>query len=611
MKADKQYDLKINNIGYILRPGSYIKKKMPNSALQFRTGDVEYSNLTAWQYFGQSDWSGGAGKKLFSDPTKFRYSVGIKVTDEGELKLTDKPISTSFSASDHHTGLKFGANYYLGGSNGIYSYDGTTTFTQKQALTTANVYSCENFNGAMYFAVNGTTLYYSTDGTTWNTLTKSGYYLQKNHNRLYLGGDSKALYSYNGTSWTTEFTSKEWEIQGMAASQRLLLMLCKDDGNRVALRAYDGTNDFTIKEWKNMVLSSNVKNGLLHIRDNIAYFTMQSEDKNNLYIYRYDGGMVEEIYHLKVNEEFPSGITYGGLWTLETIGIAIVNEKVVITVQIDGAIDEFEIYEIDKNDNLICIETSYGDYANENVTIKSIPIAIGRDLLFTGALVSANTCYKTQRSNLDQKYRDSGSIVFSTWDMDLFSLDKWFAGLNVFNKLLPTNTSYSIQIRIDEGSWSTASTNNTANTIAIDIQFLSSNIGKKIDVRINLATTDNNSSPTIQDVVLRYILAPQMRWQWQFDLLIIDNLARRDGTLEKNSAKNLIRHLKNAIRYEDTSANTPPIIRFVDVDEEVYDIAEPGTDDKGVIFEDLEILGPFSFGAEGPEYVARCVLIEG
>lgn len=610
---DTKYDVKINRQGYILRPGSYIRKKMPLASEQFRTGDVEYSNLNAWEYFGQSDWSGGAGQTQMVDPAKFQYAQGIKISDKGEIKLADSMESLSFQGSLHHTGLKLSTLWYLGGSAGLYSFNGGTTFTQKKAVT-ATFYSSEEFSGNIYFSRDGTTVEYSADGTTWNTpLSKNGYYLKKAHDRLYLAGADKSLYSWDGSAWSTEFTSKEWEVYGVAVQGRLLLLLCKDGADRVALRAYDGTVDFTIKIWEGVTVTTGVKNGVMVTRDNNTYFTLQTADKKRLTLYRFDGGVVKKVWTWIVGETAPSGVTYSGAYTLDTMGLAVIDGEVILNIKWDGSTDDFEVYNIGENDEINVLDLSNGTYGNANLNGDSVPIAIGRDVLYSGATASSNNSYMTQRQASTQKYRSSGSIILSVWDMDMFSLDKMFIGVKIYNATLPANATYTLQIRVDGGSWSSEISTNSTGVIGLNTQFFTSNVGKKIELRLNLSTSDKLNTPTIQDVVLQYILMPAAKWQWQFDVMLTRGLKRRDNTTETKSMEELMDHLKRSVVFiaaDDSQWHMSPVVSFLDVDGTFYDPEESGADDLGVLIDDIEFLGPYAFGEGGPEYVARLKLIE-
>jgi len=205
--------------------------------------------------------------------------------------------------------------------------------------------------------------------------------------------------------------------------------------------------------------------------------------------------------------------------------------------------------------------------------------------------------YRVDNSN----YESSGFLESSILDMDMFSIDKYFDGITIYHSSLPANTTITVKVKIDEAaSWTEIGSNSTSGTTSFDCQMTSGNTGKKIEYRLDLETSTTTSTPTIQDIVIRYILNPAIKKKWTFDVWIANNMEEYS---QKKSASQLKNELWNALQ--------DGVVSFTDIDGKIYDSSKSGTSDKGVLVDDVQFSGAFPFGENGPEFIATVTFIEG
>jgi len=81
--ADNKFPVKLDGKGYILQEETYLKKPQEAFTPRFSTGDPSLGDLSFWQFFRQTDFTGGLGQKLFQVTNKFFRSAGWEVDADG------------------------------------------------------------------------------------------------------------------------------------------------------------------------------------------------------------------------------------------------------------------------------------------------------------------------------------------------------------------------------------------------------------------------------------------------------------------------------------------------------------------------------------------------
>jgi len=209
----------------------------------------------------------------------------------------------------------------------------------------------------------------------------------------------------------------------------------------------------------------------------------------------------------------------------------------------------------------------------------------------------------------------TGNLRTSVIDGNLFTIDKYWGGITVYHEPLPANCTIGVMARIDadfsrlvSDNLTILGYNNTQGSTSFDIQILSDNIGKKIQLQVVLLTTNTSNTPIIQDIVLRYLLRPTVKHRWVFDILCMENIAEYS---RPKSGKE--------IRQELELLENKSLVSFQDVDGKYYDANKDGSADDGIIFNSLIFTGPAKLESskEGYSddastgYLASIELIEG
>lgn len=89
--ANSQYHIVLNGQGYILHEETYRRKAQPSRHPRFSTGDDALTDLSFWQFFSQTLFSGGEGQDAFTATDRYRGSVGWDFRDgKPRLSLTKR-----------------------------------------------------------------------------------------------------------------------------------------------------------------------------------------------------------------------------------------------------------------------------------------------------------------------------------------------------------------------------------------------------------------------------------------------------------------------------------------------------------------------------------------
>ena len=148
------YPVSIDNQGYLLyrapvfnlKSPSRLMEQMPVFGTRFASGDRNYTDLTFWWYWAQTDWSGGLKDETsWKDDAKNYYSTNIDALSEyGAIKLASGLTSLKDFAQDINCGT--------------YGVVGASSF---------------HFIGTTQHSTDKATIYRSSDGTTFTDVSSS------------------------------------------------------------------------------------------------------------------------------------------------------------------------------------------------------------------------------------------------------------------------------------------------------------------------------------------------------------------------------------------------------------------------------------------------------
>lgn len=590
---EEQYDVSIDSQGYLLKEGSYNRNDMPYSQSRFSTGNFDYSSWHIWQYHPHTDWSGGFNQEQELNSNMFYTSEYVDVSDFGEIKMSKQraTVESQIVAATEVTAMQaYDGDLYVGlqkpGSSEsyVYKWTGSGSTSLSNTLTgKAYITDMEIYDGKLQVATGIGNIVYNYNGSAWdNTNVKTVHYLQTWDDKMYACYKT-LLYSYDGTSWTTEYDISEEYIGRMTVYRGKLYYLAHDDdildagaGNasKCCLMSYDG----------------NVRTRILEFEET---------------------GRPDMItWNAKI-----WFIVGGKLWSYN--GSNVVMELDITNLYGDYALGQYPDYREDWGTSLMISKGKLYAVFNASSTTSGLLCNGGSGWFpMLPAHTKRYTCLGTfdqgataedhlmlgdtdgSLFKMDEDTYDTAvtGVLESSWiDMGLFGIDKIFESIAVYTEPLPGDTSYKFLYKKDnDTSWSYISGAGNEGDTFQEASLPEGTYGKKIKYRLELTTTDATETPTINDVVIKYLPSPDAKRKWTMGILMIDNQILRDGTREEKSGNELADTLWTSRKKKQT-------VDFTDVDDSKYK----------VVINDMQVKGPYLQGErENPEYYAYIEIIE-
>jgi len=603
--------LKIDNQEYTIREGTYTKKKIEPTISRFGVGDLALSDLTRWNFFSQSLWHGGASEKFLSvdDVTKFMSSENVDVYDEiGSIKLARSldvsasltgftaPVMTNFYDGGQYRTFIGNAAVIAGNpAMQLYRYTGGVA-----ALSAAYVdASAGQIHALQEYAIgNNYALMMGTNGGA--------------------GGNSGRLKEYTAFDTVANVTAfnESWTPQSMVQVDNTLYILGTD------LMSYVFNGAVTSLK-TNIELTGTKNQNSCEVNGDI-YWIGSKNGRGRLWKYTIstDTSIIVKDFKDELEPEFcinyNNKVVFGGknwqtlaasIWEWDPLNQTMTNiKKFANTDDEDNATNA----RVHKGICYIGINGDAGPkqyiWAYDGVSFSNF-LTQAKQISTIGFLgdrmvsVGAGNAFKS--STNPNSHQASGVLDSSKIDFGLFGVDKYIGGITVEHEPLAANETASIKARIDSNVAFSGITqlgyNSSVGSTSFDVELLSSNIGKKLEYQIKLKGVEAaTTTPKINDVVMRYLLNPTPKFEWTFDLLLIDEI---DNQRRKWTAEQLTEKLTES--FDDL------IVELIDIDGVSYSVKKDGTADRGIIFDGLELLGPYNRGQDKVEYIARCHLLEG
>lgn len=585
MARKRRSSIFLNNQEFFIKEGSYRREIAPTVIPKFSTGDISYSDLTVWQYWAQSDWSGGFDQEQMIDDNKFYFNDGIYVFEPGKLKLTNKWENSKNvgSCSGYpFQFINFDSDFFVQirghHTNKVKTdevrrwSDAASSWVSAQTLGVCNLATgMEVYKNQLRVALADNKFWSMNTSNVWASSVFRLTHPKRYGDFLY-GSNISDLMSYNGATAITQVSGES----GLTFYKKDIL-----DSNLFIMLS-NGENYGEISSFDGNVISKLFSfigfiGGSLKNFGSRLFFEIR---KKGLYSLDFSG-FLKELGESDLLKNWSYFIT--------NVGSDEYKDKLV-TVSNDGTTKYLLMRDLNG---------SWAVYSTINASATTPGVQIKNDD-FSNILFLGLNGGKTQRLS-PSEYDNSGYIESSIIDMDLFNIDKLFGGFTIYHEPLDAGCSITLKIKIDNNSvWTTAGTNSTEGSTSFDIQLLTNNIGKKIQYRIELSTSNSANTPVINDIVIRYILNPRIKKKWYFDLLIADNIEEYN---KKKIAKDLDKQLWEILK--------SGVIKFKDVDGKVYDATKSNTADRGILIENCQQVGPYPFGENGPEFIVSLELTEG
>lgn len=625
MARKRKASILLNNQRFFIRPGSYQRVIAPITIPKFSTGDITYSDLSSWQFWAQSDWD-NAFQFFYDGSGGFFGGLGVDtISRKGQIRKGPKVALVSAGAicSRQPQAIVLGNldalvnhNPYVLWQNGISAMAGNISgigFGFKVHQTSYAVASA-GMNSLIGDSVYRDTGTYFTNrkfiqlisggvittpiATPGNAIIWSNPVILENRIYVIIAQNQLQYYDLATGTWSeadtvtlpkvSTFFNGQYRLE---VKNNKIFIIVRDDSGDISVFVHDTNTTSLIGV---IGSGSGINNGTGN---------WTAVDKENIYICYKELGTWRDII-VRFNESTFSTIFDGtspAVIGLHFDNIFAVPKGIFLSVNDNG---NQVGYLMDSQGKF----KPYFEQRYESSTFNAVaPIRFlywkyqpGNNIFFAnnasheiGFIDTIGYDYDTQAG---RSYIESSII-----DFDLFNIDKYFGGFTIYHQPLPAGSTITLKVKIDNASsYTTIGSNSVAGSVSFDVQMISGNIGKKIQYRLDLDTSTTANAPTIEDIIIRYILQPVVKRKWVMDLLISGDI---EEYTSRRTAKELDAELWNAIK--------KGVVKFTDIDGITYDASKSGTTDRGILISDCREIGPFPFGESGPEFVAQLEIIEG
>jgi len=521
--------------------------------------DNEYKDSSQFLPWAQTDWSGGFQFEKWSDNAGFKNGSGIEYIEKfGEITLLNNISST---LKDFGAGFTFGAaveydrdtvGLLIGvtkgsGASELWKMSTADSFTQITGGTWANVdavHSMDELQGKAYIGLNvsaGNPLK-TYDGsavadiTLTNALASSKIVrmVKRIETRLYVGGytgtaangDALAYSDDEGTTWTNIITKlgKGRQISEGVSNLGTLYFLVVD-GSRTELWWCNDTIVTQIYRWEDLT-SPRISSWLGRVY-------IEGKENGKLMRFEWNGATLRNIFEERIS----------GLDLSVSPMIVYKNNLHSYGLVYDGLF-HFPSHIFKYSANKIYPFAVFGNGTTE------VPYFYGlstTNLIITKLNTSA--------------YLTTGNVITGIFNGGKPAVDKIWHSVTLSFKVMVASQTIKVEYSLDdEATWVTIDTiSPTAGEIEKTLYFANNIKGKRIQLKLTL-TGGGSNTPTVYDIVTRFLSKPDNRMEWTLKLNCSDKLMLLDGKTFEKMRSSELRYLLMRARFDNN------IVSFQDID---------------------------------------------
>ena len=587
------HHIAIDSQGYLLAdsPDSP-KRTMQRNVIfgnRFASGDRDYTDLSFWWFWAQTDWTGGVkDNRTWEDDAKYYYSTNIDAfSEQGAIKLAKEVISAGLSTESR---LNCGVEGIVAGTNNKYVGTNEASSDDKPVVF--------EYTGGSWSDISSTEF---TDGAenVKQVIISSGTVF------VLLESDvTDSVFQFNGSAWTNHEPAISAAIDGDVQTADagvvyggVLYIMGQNNatpGELVIFKTVDnGSNWLPMLEDDEDIQGADIVgfNGDLYY---LVFATAGSRDFFELRKYDLTNS-VEVVVHRFTNATLTTmgdnDYIYGGKLLFNKYG------KLIITIP-DNEIWEMDTSEvitrIFKNDDR---KIAIGDEAKAYLTYGGVEAG---NKLYWGNLIYDGTYFynnikdddDSTTSNMYPLFADSSNNVhwvtsedndalliddpttyksgtdknfveFSEMEI-LSTIDKLAYSMTIIFDEFDTGEEIEIQYSTDGGSNFTvlgSASESVDGTSVTQKTFLFGDAVSftKMIVRAYL-NGDGTSTPTMKDISMQYIPIPDYQYRWTFKIDCSDKINTLDDISRETKRG---RELRNILR---TSFLKKEIVELEDVD---------------------------------------------
>ncbi|MFN8525647.1 MAG: hypothetical protein U0821_21325 [Chloroflexota bacterium] len=531
------YHVTLGGQGYLVDLARYSRRAHQPFAPKTALGDRSYGDLVHDQALRVTGWRGGEGypRHDASTPGHWRAGSGIDVfSEDGTLRLgpeTAAPASP-IAANEATACLVYQGLLYVCMGEFLFSWNGSawTTIGWLGAGRTGRALAI--FQGKLYVTTDVDGFVVSWDGTiltpavwappagTTGSFAMATFYRQA------------AAYLYWCTQRATNGRVYWWDGGTLSASQYQFEEPRCEAAVVLANRLYFFTADAAARRGGVYSVDDSGSGGVYraHVMLEGAYFTGAVRWGDAIYagtgpdgaIYRWDGSALTLVKSLA---------SYVALYGGETRGLAVWNGALWAGI-LDGA------------GTLGLLRYDGVGWTRPMVGLDGTAprgMAVWNNQLH---LLASKTGAAKMHRTLGT-YRASGYVESGLFDAGLPSVDKVLRSVRVSHSVLASGQSVQVQYQLEgDGAWTVLGSSTTVGSTSATLSVAGTIICKQVAIRLVLAgTAGAASSVVVYDWLLRYALAPDLKREWELQVILEGTaelpLIRLDGTPEPQTGAQL------------------------------------------------------------------------
>lgn len=631
------HHVKIGDDLHLVRQGTYSKRGAPQFGARFTTGDPDYNNLSAWQYWVQRCWVGGFGAEVWMDDAMFDEAVGVDTSQHDVAVLARDLSITAGGTLEGDLGRRkfevFGGKLYClayGDSSGTSKLWRWDPPQQKWVKVHTFMNPCrdlEVFNQKLCIGDHGSTFTYMKPDETFVNFAKPGgvgsttpFAMKEYRGRLYVAFENEIWRLKKDFTWdgSTVFHTAEG-VDRIVAMEVHLGFLYMASQNGHILRT-DGNNTFDLWQFDpgNEIKSIRSFDGRLFISVDEP---LDGTSARQAVLYQFSGAAVTELKRWgKSNRDTTTG-------ELRVIGHRMFFGAASLLGMGDGfgvacydpREDAYHLWASNRDDLTYVGGTEGWNWGVDDVIYYGGSVfasvrgyGIFRAYLRFKDVSRFEATYDTTAVGVSPTAGNGGTLTSSDFDAGTPGLLKYWDAITVHVDLPEIDCTVFVEVSTDGGiDWhqvglveKTGPATRYAATLPLTgvAEAGKPLTGTRLKWRLTLRTTTTTRSPQLRGVVVRYLPIPEPNWQWEMTLVLSDTQELLDGSTEENvdvAAK--LANLETAFRTQ-----TP--VHFTDIDGTEWG---PGGAKLALVTDlrqSIPFVGP---GADGPiEREVRVVLLE-
>jgi hypothetical protein len=584
----------LDSQGYLIDLASYRKRVNEPFAPKRRAGDPGYGDQALASVWAQENWQQGFGFDRW-DPSWTNRKAGFKTGTNLDVHFGD--LRMGRSALEVHAPV------------GVTELFNLLSYSTRIFATRGD----------------GQQIYESADGTTWAVSLSSGASAvgpMCHFNGWLIAANllNGRLHKFDDTTWTTDWVTLTGVGVGASAlisyvinaTEYLFVGQTQSAGASRLYQVHSGGTNVVAATFREAVISA------LAVQDNLLWIATQEGTFHGA-LYTYDGTNVREItrlsdnaittMHVFNNRLYGASRTRGKVWSIDRQGL----EEIFTIPDFEGVggVSTYDkpIYQLAVDDGRLFLPAfdanSHSLYAFDGVGWSNLVAGHGGDEARGIAAHKGDVYASTKRASgahtvrIERKSPTAGIWTSAAFNAGLAATQKLWVQLSLFHVALAAGEAITIDYELDlSGTWTNLGLSDADGATSRTLNFATDTTGRHLRIRLTFALTTQTVTPKVQGLIVRYLVQPDVKAEWEFDVLLEGAAATPLIRLDNSNEPTAGPALADALW---TSRGKKQVLAFTDLDTEV----------KSVYFTELEEkVSPGATQRLGHQTRAQVTLVE-